>query len=156
MGVVLFLLFFLLLLLGIPIAVAIVVPSFLVIWAADLGTAMIAPNFFAGIAKFPFLAIHWTSCCRADPSPAFPKASQLFLRREPNRIQSKTETNFRFQPIAVEIIWFMMRSAADQPSGYFLFAWLSALLNGNFLQEGCHAPLLQLPVRLHGTIVQNQ
>jgi tripartite ATP-independent transporter DctM subunit len=53
----LFLGFFLLLLLGTPIAVAIAVPSFLVIWAADLGTAVIAPNFFAGIAKFPLLAI---------------------------------------------------------------------------------------------------
>ena len=45
------------LLLGTPIAIAIAVPSFLVIWAADLGTAVIAPNFFAGIAKFPLLAI---------------------------------------------------------------------------------------------------
>lgn len=57
MGLLLFLLFFLLLLLGTPIAVAIAVPSVLVIWAADLGTAVIAPNFFAGIAKFPLLAI---------------------------------------------------------------------------------------------------
>ena len=57
MGILLFLVFFLLLLLGTPIAVAIAVPSFLVIWGADLGTAVIAPNFFAGIAKFPLLAI---------------------------------------------------------------------------------------------------
>lgn len=57
MGVILFLGFFLLLLLGAPIAVAIGVPTFLVIWAADLGTPVIAPNFFAGIAKFPLLAI---------------------------------------------------------------------------------------------------
>jgi C4-dicarboxylate transporter, DctM subunit len=57
MGALLFLIFFLLLLLGTPIAIAIAVPSFLVIWAADLGTAVIAPNFFAGIAKFPLLAI---------------------------------------------------------------------------------------------------
>ena len=57
MGILLFLIFFLLLLLGTPIAVAIAVPSFLVIWGADLGTAVIAPNFFAGIAKFPLLAI---------------------------------------------------------------------------------------------------
>ena len=35
----------LLLLLGTPIAIAIAVPSFFVIWAADLGTAVIAPNF---------------------------------------------------------------------------------------------------------------
>lgn len=57
MGVALFLGFFLLLLLGAPIAVAIAVPSFLVIWGAGLGTPVIAPNFFAGIAKFPLLAI---------------------------------------------------------------------------------------------------
>ncbi len=57
MGILLFVIFFLLLLLGTPIAIAIAVPSFFVIWAADLGTAVIAPNFFAGIAKFPLLAI---------------------------------------------------------------------------------------------------
>jgi len=57
MGVLLFLGFFLLLLCGTPIAIAFGVPSFLVIWAADLGTPVIAPNFFAGIAKFPLLAI---------------------------------------------------------------------------------------------------
>lgn len=57
MGVLLFLGFFLLLLLGAPIAVAIGIPTFLVIWAGDLGTPVIAPNFFAGIAKFPLLAI---------------------------------------------------------------------------------------------------
>lgn len=57
MGIALFLGFFLLLLFGTPIAVAIGVPSFFVIWAGDLGTPVIAPNFFAGIAKFPLLAI---------------------------------------------------------------------------------------------------
>lgn len=57
MGVALFFGFFVLLLLGVPIAVAIAVPTFLVIWAGDLGTPVIAPNFFAGIAKFPLLAI---------------------------------------------------------------------------------------------------
>lgn len=57
MGILLFLCFFLLLLCGTPIAIAFGVPSFLVIWAADLGTPVIAPNFFAGIAKFPLLAI---------------------------------------------------------------------------------------------------
>ncbi|WP_136799595.1 TRAP transporter large permease [Desulfosediminicola ganghwensis] len=57
MGVLLFLGFFALLLLGAPIAIAIGVPTFLVIWAAELGTPVIAPNFFAGIAKFPLLAI---------------------------------------------------------------------------------------------------
>ncbi len=57
MGVALFFGFFVLLILGTPIAVAISVPTFLVIWIADLGTPVIAPNFFAGIAKFPLLAI---------------------------------------------------------------------------------------------------
>lgn len=57
MGVALFCGFFFLLLLGAPIAVAIAVPSFLVIWGGDLGVPVIAPNFFAGIAKFPLLAI---------------------------------------------------------------------------------------------------
>lgn len=57
MGVILFLGFFALLLLGAPIAIAIGVPTFFVIWAAELGTPVIAPNFFAGIAKFPLLAI---------------------------------------------------------------------------------------------------
>ncbi|MFT5702273.1 MAG: C4-dicarboxylate transporter DctM subunit [Desulforhopalus sp.] len=57
MGIALFVGFFVLLLLGVPIAIAIAVPSFLVIWGGDLGTAVIAPNFFAGIAKFPLLAI---------------------------------------------------------------------------------------------------
>lgn len=57
MGALLFFGFFVLLLVGAPIAVAIAVPSLLVIWGADLGTPVIAPNFFAGIAKFPLLAI---------------------------------------------------------------------------------------------------
>ena len=57
MGILLFAGFFLLLLLGTPIAIAIGVPSFLVIIFGDLGTPVIAPNFFAGIAKFPLLAI---------------------------------------------------------------------------------------------------
>jgi len=49
--------FLLLLVLGAPIAVAIGVPAFLVIWLGQLGTPVISPNFFAGIAKFPLLAI---------------------------------------------------------------------------------------------------
>ncbi|MBL0380855.1 MAG: TRAP transporter large permease [Desulfofustis sp. PB-SRB1] len=57
MGVVLFVLFFILLLLGAPLAVAIGIPAFVVIIFGDLGTPVIAPNFFAGIAKFPLLAI---------------------------------------------------------------------------------------------------
>lgn len=57
MGILLFVGFFALLLAGAPIAISIAMPTFLVIWAADLGTPVIAPNFFAGIAKFPLLAI---------------------------------------------------------------------------------------------------
>lgn len=57
MGIMLFIGFFSLLLLGAPIAIAIAVPAFLVIALGDLGTPVIAPNFFAGIAKFPLLAI---------------------------------------------------------------------------------------------------
>ena len=57
MGILLFVGFFVLLILGAPIAIAIGVPSFLVIIFGDLGTPVIAPNFFAGIAKFPLLAI---------------------------------------------------------------------------------------------------
>lgn len=57
MGILLFVGFFTLLLAGAPIALSIGLPTFFVIWAADLGTPVIAPNFFAGIAKFPLLAI---------------------------------------------------------------------------------------------------
>lgn len=57
MGILLFVSFFVLLLLGTPIALAIGIPSFLVINLGGLGTPVIAPNFFAGIAKFPLLAI---------------------------------------------------------------------------------------------------
>ena len=57
MGILLFVSFFILLLLGTPIALAIGIPSFLVINLGGLGTPVIAPNFFAGIAKFPLLAI---------------------------------------------------------------------------------------------------
>lgn len=57
MGILLFVAFLALLFLGTPIAVAIGLPAFLVIWLAELGTPVIAPNFFAGIAKFPLLAI---------------------------------------------------------------------------------------------------
>lgn len=57
LGLLLFLGFFVLLLIGTPIAIAIAIPSCLVIWIGDLGTPVIAPNFFAGIAKFPLLAI---------------------------------------------------------------------------------------------------
>lgn len=57
MGILLFAGFLLLLFLGTPIAIAIGAPAFLVIWLGHLGTPVISPNFFAGIAKFPLLAI---------------------------------------------------------------------------------------------------
>ncbi len=57
MGVLLFVGFLSLLFLGAPIAVAIGIPAFLVIWLGQLGTPVISPNFFAGIANFPLLAI---------------------------------------------------------------------------------------------------
>lgn len=57
MGLLLFFLFMVLLLSGVPIAVAIGLSSVVVIWMADLGVAVVSPNFYAGIAKFQLLAI---------------------------------------------------------------------------------------------------
>ncbi len=45
------------LLIRVPIAVALAFPALVVLWQFDLGTAMLSYNFFAGIAKFPLLAI---------------------------------------------------------------------------------------------------
>jgi len=56
-GILLFLIFFFLLFLGIPIAVAIGASAICVIFGAQLGTPIISSNFYAGIAKFPLLAI---------------------------------------------------------------------------------------------------
>lgn len=56
-GILLFAAFMVLLLLGVPIAVAIGLASIIVIWQADLGLFIISPNFYSGIAKFPLLAI---------------------------------------------------------------------------------------------------
>jgi len=57
MGLLLFSIFIILLLLGVPIAVAIGLAAVAVIWQADLGILIVSPNFYAGIAKFPLLAI---------------------------------------------------------------------------------------------------
>ncbi len=57
MGVVLFGSFFILLVLGVPIAVAIGLSAIAVIWVANLGITIVSPNFYSGIAKFPLLAI---------------------------------------------------------------------------------------------------
>lgn len=56
-GILLFLLFFVLLFLGIPIAVAIGASAIAVIYGAHLGAPIVSSNFYAGIAKFPLLAI---------------------------------------------------------------------------------------------------
>jgi len=56
-GSLLFLIFFVLLFLGIPIAVAIGASAVAVIYGAHLGAPIISSNFYAGIAKFPLLAI---------------------------------------------------------------------------------------------------
>lgn len=57
MGLLLFAIFILLLLLGMPIAVSMGLAAILVIWQADLGIGVVSPNFYASIAKFPLLAI---------------------------------------------------------------------------------------------------
>ncbi len=57
MGLILFGLFFILLIIGVPIAVAIGVAAIFVIWKAQLGITIVSPNFYSGIAKFQLLAI---------------------------------------------------------------------------------------------------
>ncbi len=57
MGVLLFSMFFVLLILGVPIAVAIGISAVLIIWKAHLGITIVSPNVYSGIAKFPLLAI---------------------------------------------------------------------------------------------------
>ena len=50
-------LFLIPLLLRVPIAISLGFSALVVAWKWDLGTAMMSYNFFAGIAKFPLLAI---------------------------------------------------------------------------------------------------
>ncbi len=57
MGFLLFGIFLVLLLLGVPIAVSIGVAAIFIIWKANLGITIVSPNFYSGIAKFPLLAI---------------------------------------------------------------------------------------------------
>ena len=45
------------LLVRVPIAIALGFSALVVVWQWDMGSAMISYNFFAGIAKFPLLAI---------------------------------------------------------------------------------------------------
>jgi len=56
-GILLFGLFFLLLLVGVPIVTAIGIPSLLFLWQFNLGIQVTAANVYANIAKFPLLAI---------------------------------------------------------------------------------------------------
>lgn len=56
-GILLFVVFFALLLIGVPIGVAIGCSGVFIIWRESLGMPIISANFFAGIAKFPLLAI---------------------------------------------------------------------------------------------------
>jgi tripartite ATP-independent transporter DctM subunit len=56
-GFLLFGLFFLLLLAGVPIVTAIGIPSLLFLWQFNLGIQVTAANIYANIAKFPLLAI---------------------------------------------------------------------------------------------------
>jgi TRAP-type mannitol/chloroaromatic compound transport system permease large subunit len=56
-GILLFGLFFLLLFIGVPIAVSLGITSLVFLWQYHLGIQVLAPNFYANIAKFPLLAI---------------------------------------------------------------------------------------------------
>ncbi len=56
-GILLFGLFFLLLLINVPIITAIGIPSLLFLWYFNLGIQVTAANIYANIAKFPLLAI---------------------------------------------------------------------------------------------------
>ena len=56
-GIFLFALFFLLLLVNVPIVTAIGIPSLLFLWLYNLGIQVTAANVYANIGKFPLLAI---------------------------------------------------------------------------------------------------
>jgi len=56
-GILLFALFFLLLFIGVPIAVSVGITSLVFLWQYNLGIQVVSPNFYANIAKFPLLAI---------------------------------------------------------------------------------------------------
>jgi len=56
-GFLLFGLFFLLLFVGIPIAISAGLTAVVFLWQYNLGIQVLSPNFFANIAKFPLLAI---------------------------------------------------------------------------------------------------
>jgi C4-dicarboxylate transporter, DctM subunit len=52
-----FVVFLILLLLGVPVATSLGFTSVLLVWNYDLGIQMVAPNFYANIAKFQLLAL---------------------------------------------------------------------------------------------------
>jgi tripartite ATP-independent transporter DctM subunit len=56
-GILFFALFFLLLFIGIPIAVSVGITGLVFLWQYHLGIMVVSTNFFANIAKFPLLAI---------------------------------------------------------------------------------------------------
>jgi len=56
-GFLLFGLFFIVLFLGVPIAISVGITSLVFLWLYNLGIQVLAPNFYANIAKFPLLAI---------------------------------------------------------------------------------------------------
>jgi len=56
-GVLFFALFFLLLFIGVPIAVSVGITSLIFLWLYHLGIYVVSTNVFANIAKFPLLAI---------------------------------------------------------------------------------------------------
>lgn len=56
-GILFFALFFLLLLLGVPIAISVGITAIVFLWKYHLGIMVVSTNFFANIAKFPLLAI---------------------------------------------------------------------------------------------------
>jgi C4-dicarboxylate transporter, DctM subunit len=56
-GILFFGLFFLLLFVGVPIAVSVGITALVFLWEYDLGIQVMSTNFFANIAKFPLLAI---------------------------------------------------------------------------------------------------
>ena len=56
-GIIFFGLFFLLLFIGVPIAVSVGITALVFLWGYNLGIQVMSTNFFANIAKFPLLAI---------------------------------------------------------------------------------------------------
>jgi tripartite ATP-independent transporter DctM subunit len=56
-GILFFGLFFLLLFIGVPIAVSVGITALVFLWGYNLGIQVMSTNFFANIAKFPLLAI---------------------------------------------------------------------------------------------------